>query len=54
MCRSCWAAVPADLQQAVYAAYDPGAGFRQSEAWLAAVDAAVASLRPAGTEGLPL
>lgn len=54
MCRKHWAAVPRAIQQHVYATYDRAAGIRQSAEWLAAIDAAIASLRPAGTEELPL
>lgn len=54
MCRRCWAAVPKAIQNRVYAAYDPHAGIRQSGEWAFAVADAIASLRPAGTQGLPL
>jgi hypothetical protein len=47
MCRSCWANVPQDIQRAVYDAYDPAAGIRQSPEWAAAAQRAIASLRPA-------
>ena len=46
MCRRCWSKVPRDLQRAVYAAYSPRAGLRQSEAWATAAQAAIASVRP--------
>ena len=49
MCRACWNQVPADLQRAVYAAYDPSAGYRQSPEWAAAAQRAIASLRPEQT-----
>ena len=54
MCRRHWAMVPKPLQDAVYLAYEPSAGFRQSPGWLAAVQTAIASLRPAGSQELPL
>lgn len=47
MCGSCWNRVPEDIQRAVYAAYDPAAGLRQSPEWAAAAQRAIASLRPA-------
>jgi len=46
MCRRCWSNVPRDLQRAVYAAYSPRAGIRQSPEWAAAAQAAIASVRP--------
>lgn len=54
MCRKHWAMVPKPIQDAVYGAYSPAAGFRQSAAWAAAVQTAIASLRPAGSQELPL
>lgn len=49
MCRPCWLAVPEDIRRAVYAAYNPSAGIHQNTEWLAAANAAIASLRPAET-----
>lgn len=53
MCPSCWAQVPADIQKQINASWTPGT-IRQTAAWSNAVDAAIASLRPTGTEELPL
>lgn len=52
MCRRHWAVVPEPIQRAVYLAYEPSAGFRQSPGWAASVETAIASLRPAGSQEL--
>jgi len=49
MCRACWNRVPLPIQRAVYDAYNPKAGFRQSDEWVAAAERAIASLRPEQT-----
>jgi len=50
MCRRHWAMVPKPVQDAVYLAYEPSAGFRQSPGWAAAVETAIASLRPSAAQ----
>jgi len=52
MTWNCWSKVPKDIQDAVTAAYNPAAGIHQSPEWADAVQRAIASLRPAGTEPL--
>jgi len=44
VCRRCWALVPEDVQAEVYGTYRRSAGIRQSDAYFAAVKAALASI----------